>query len=64
MAFYNPQSVTKIEYFGPHQIQTTSMPSVNFSVKMDTNLFLKNRNYDEENVDLLVNRKKNEKPCK
>lgn len=64
MAFNNHQSVTKIEYYGPHQIQTTSIPSVNFSVKMDTNLSANSRNYEEEKVDLLINLKPNGKTDK
>lgn len=36
MDFENLKQVTNIEYVGPHQIQTTSMPSVNFSARIES----------------------------
>ena len=35
MDFEYLKQVTKIEYVGPYQIQTTSSPSVNFSAQID-----------------------------
>ena len=37
MSLDNIKQVTTIEYVGPHQIQTTSSPSMNFSSRIETN---------------------------
>lgn len=37
MSFDNIKQVTNIEYVGPHQIQTTSSPSINFSSRIEAN---------------------------
>ena len=34
------KQVTNIEYVGPHQIQSTSSPSMNFSVRIDPNVIV------------------------
>ena len=35
MDYRMPKQVTRIEYLGPYQIQTTTSPSVNFSGRID-----------------------------
>ncbi len=34
------KQVTNIEYVGPHQIQSTSSPSMNFSARIDSNIIV------------------------
>lgn len=46
--FEKLKQVTNIEYVGPHQIQTTSMPSVNYTVRVEaqesTNILCSKKN--------------------
>lgn len=51
--------VTNIEYVGPHQIQTTTSPSVNFSARIDSSAIISDFTREEPDP-LAVDKKKTE----
>lgn len=55
MDFENLKQVTNIEYVGPHQIQTTSMPSVNFSARIESQVATSIL-YSEQNERIIDNK--------